>query len=175
VDERKLLFVLETIRTQHGWVVTGTTEIRLEQLQQNAVWDVEGTVKMLDAARGLEPAEIEEALASGAKELEHITLDTIAGRIQHIGKQLGNGGPCTAALATAEDARRAAERLRALQIPAGLSSALHARIEILRQRAARVASGPFSRASCEAPTPVLFGWLDGKPVPLVDLIDTPAE
>jgi len=171
VDERRLLLLLETISTQRGWLVTGTTEVRLQQLQKEAVWDVEGTVKMLDAARYLPAAELEEALESGVQELEHITLDTIAGRIQHVSKQLGNGGPCTVALASADDTKRASERLTSLRIPAGLSSKLAARIESFRQRALIVAEGPFHRASCEGPAPILFGWFEGKPVPLFDLLD----
>jgi hypothetical protein len=171
VDERKLLLLVETISTQKGWLLTGATEERLQQLQNDAVWDVEGTVRMLEAARSLQPAELEAALQSGVQELQHITLDAIAARIQHVSKRLGNGGPCTAAPATADDTRRAAERLRALKIPAGLSNPLRERIEHLSLRAAAVAKGPFHRASCEGPAPILFGWLDGKPVPLIDLID----
>lgn len=171
VDERRLLLLVETISTQRGWLATGTTEERLGQLQRDAVWDVEGTVKMLDAARALPSAEVEGALESGVQELEHTTLDAIAGRIKHVSKRLGTGGPCTATPASATDAKRASERLTGLKIPAGINSSLASRIESLRQRAARVADGPFHRASCEGPAPVLFGWLDGKPVPLFDLLD----
>jgi hypothetical protein len=171
VNERNLRLVCETISTQKGWVVTGMTETRLTQLKEDAVWDVEGTVRMLDAVQQLPAEKREEVLQSGVKELENITLDAIAARIRSVAKRLGTGGPCTTAPASPHDAKRAADRLRGLQIPTGISSALATRIETLRQRANRVADGAFHRASCEGPAPLLFGWLDGKPVPLFDLLD----
>ena len=170
VNERNLLLLCETIRTQRGWLVTGTTEMRLEQLREDAVWDVGGTVRMLEAVRDLPAEQREEVLQSGVGELEKITLDAVAARIRGVDKRLGVG-TCTVSPASADDAKRAADRLRGARAPAGISSALATRIETLRQRANRVAEGPFHRVACEGTSPVLFGWLDGKPVPLFDLID----
>lgn len=171
VDKRRLLLLVETLSTQRGWAFTGTTQERLASLQKNAAWDVEGTVKMLEAAPDVAPETREQDLRSGVSELEIVTLDMIAGRIRGIDKRLGTGGPCTISPVSAEDAKRATERLRALLLPPGLSPELTARIERLRARAATVGDNPFHRASCEGPAPILFGWLDGLPVPLFDLVD----
>ena len=171
VNSKNLIYVLETMSTQRGWAATGSAQVRLDQLRSHAIWDVQGTVRMLDAAPGLPSASLEESLAVGTAELEHITSEQLASRVEHIGKRLGNGGPCAVSPATADDARRAAVRLRSLRIPTSIGSALRSRIERFQQRALKVADGPFHRGGCDPRTPILFGWLDGKPVPLEDFTD----
>ncbi len=101
-------------------------------------------------------------------ELEDVTPEMIGSRIFGLQKRLGNGN-CTVAPAPAAEADRARRRLGgAPPPPAGLSADLTRRIERARARAARV--GPFFHASCEGPAPVLFGWIDDRPVPLFDLL-----
>lgn len=170
----KLLgMVVNQISTAPAWAVTGTTEVRLKQLDEWAAWDIDGTIQMLDAANGLiaqgQADRVEQVVRARVAELEDVTPELIGAKIGEYQERLG-GGVCAITAATKEDGARAKERLSSARTPSGLDADLTRRVEALRARARRV--GGFHRAHCERGQEyVLFGWIDKQAVPLFDLLE----
>lgn len=173
-DDKKLLRLAQTISTVDEWRFTKASEEKVTWLADNADWSIDGAVAMLDAARAIAadgdpPERIEALLTSGVTELENIKPPMIGSRLARLSKDLGHGD-CQVSRAPADVAQLAKQRLTSARPPATLSSALAARVERFTTRAARVDN--FYQVSCGGPSPLLFGFLDGKPVPLFELVQS---
>lgn len=173
-NKHRLRLVVENISVARGWAATDSTAKELAWLVQNAAWDVDAAAQMLTSAlvleqQGATSSQITAALRSGLRELENVTPQQIHGRVFKLQEQLGNG-TCQVTRAPKAVSEQAKARLTSLpRTPSGVSNELAARVQRLRSRAAKVR--PFFHASCEGPSPVLFGWLDGVSVPLPRLLD----
>ncbi len=173
VSQSRLENVVIQISTASAWQYTGTTEVRLKQLDEWAAWDIDGTIKMLDDAQQLvakgQADAIDQFVRARVAELEGVTWQYLARRILEYNRRLG-GGVCAIEPATKEDAARARQRLTSARTPAGLDADLTRRVDTLLARARRV--GGFHRAHCQRGAEfVLFGWIDKQAVPLYDLLE----
>ena len=143
-------------------------------LMRNAAWDVD--VGMFEAAdrfvrEGLFKETLEERFTEGVEGLENLlTEGFLATNIYSAQRKLGDGF-CNVEPAPAMDVEAAKKRLMGVpELPAVFSAELKSRLRPFRDRVLRTGAGPFYYADCGGKRPRLFGWADGKPVPLFNLL-----
>ncbi len=145
-------------------------------LMKNAAWSVNGAVGTIEAAdrfvkEGLFKETLEERFTEGVEELENLLTDGYLATSLYSSQRALGDGFCGVKPAPAKDVEAAKKRLLGVpELPAVFSAGLKSRLKPFRDRVLRTGTGPFYYADCGGKRPRLFGWADGKPVPLFDLL-----